>query len=212
MATRGLTPRHVAVALTLAMPSLAACEQRFLVCHCLSPGTPREQLEGTFVHTLDAFEVLDGEYAPPSLPPARRVRTTAGENFFLWTLEDGQPLVVLRINGWVDVRSAPGRSGECCGPVWDDLELADPQPPWSERNRLRVDTLHDLGDILVQLDPTLRYAEAAWSAEYDASLGIVGDAEGRELVFRADYWIQPEGCDDAACAATVRLTHRFRRE
>lgn len=212
MATRGLTRRHLVVAITLATPSLAACEQRFLLCNCPLPGTPREQLEGTFVHSLDAIEVLEGEYTPPALPPARRVQATAGENFFLWTLDDGQPLVVLRIYGWVDVRSAPGRSGGCCGPPWDDLELTDPQPPWTERNRFRVDTLHDIGDILVQLDPTLRSAETATSTDYDPSLGIVGDAEGRDLVLRADYSIQPQGCDDISCSATVRLTHRFRRE
>ncbi len=212
MATRKLSLPRAAVLVAVLTPSLAACEQRYVVCTCLPPPTPREELEGTFLHEVESIEVRDGDYTPPPLPLPMVARAMAGENFFLFTLDDSEASIVFRVDAWVDVQRVPGSSGGCCGPAWDGLALTDPQPPWSERNRMRIDTTRDIGTFLTVLDPTLVSAEPAFPEQYDGDLGIVGDADGGGgFVLRADHLIHPEGCDDLSCTATVRISHHFRR-
>lgn len=177
-----------------------------VLCQCSTPGEPRGLFEGRFTHSIEAIEVLEGDYIPPALPPARHALGLASEDFFVWALDGGEAHVVLQAS-WVDVRETPGSSGGCC-PGWDGLTPSSPQPEWSARNRARLVPL-DLGDTLTRLDGSLALVEPILTDRLDPPLVLDGDARG--FVLRAEHYVHPAGCSEPACAARVRVIHHFRR-
>ena len=201
--------RTVAALALLATPCLAACEpERVVSCQCGPRAWPREQVEGSFVHSIEAIDVIEGAYTPPALPSPRAALALTSEDFFVWLLDAGAVHVVLRIHSWVAVEAAPGQRS-CCGSEWDDVRLASTPLPWSARNRIALDPSRELGDVMVSLDPTLAHVEPIVSERETSPLAF--DDDGRGLVLRTYYVVTPEGCTDTSCSATVRLTHHLRR-
>jgi hypothetical protein len=195
-------------ALTIVL--LAACAPDPAIdCRCSSPGVPRESVEGSFVHTLEAIEVLEGDYVPPSLPPAVPALAFASENYLMWTLGTGEDVLVLRAS-WIDLRPDLAATGGCC-PGWDGLALTTPQPPWNERSRVHLDAASELGGAIGRLDPTLTGVEPTFPDTTEIEPLFELDPDGRGFVLRSDYYVLPAGCAAAGCAAVVRLTHHFRR-
>jgi hypothetical protein len=184
-----------------------------LSCQCRLPGWPREQLEGSFVHTIESIDVIEGTYTPPALPPPRAALALVSEDLLVWMLADGEAHLVFRIDAWLAVEPAPGRRS-CCGPAWDDIQLVSAPPVWSARNRIGLDPSRELGDVMATVDPTLSFAEPTFAHDalsLDAPPPLVLDEDGRGLVLRTRYLVEPAGCADASCRATVSVTHHLRR-
>lgn len=184
---------------------VACAPEAILDCRCISPGVPRELVEGSFLHAIDAVEVLQGDYVPPPLPPPVPAAATSSEDYLVWLLGEEQ-LVVRAV--WIDARPDPDADGGCC-PGWEGLALTAPQPRWNERSRVRPEA-PDLGGAIGRLDPTLASVEPTFLAATDV-VPFELDGDGGGFVLRADYYVQPAGCADASCAAVVRVTHHFRR-
>ena len=214
LSAQGMPRRSTTALAFLGACCVAACAPEPVVnCQCGLPGWPREQLEGRFVHTIESIDVIEGPYTPPALPPPRAALALVSEDLLVWMLGDGEAHLVVRIHAWLAVEPAPGRRS-CCGPTWDDIQLASTQPVWSARNRIALDPSQELGDVMASLDPTLSFAEPIFAHDglvVDDPPPLVFDEDGRGLVLRAHYLVQPAGCADASCRATVSVTHHLRR-
>lgn len=193
------------------LPSLACAPEPVVNCVCISPGVPRERLEGGFVHTLESVEVRAGGYVPPALPASTPALGLSNETFFSWLLV-GEDALIVRTD-WIDARADPAADGGCC-PGWDGLALTSPQPAWNARNRARLDAMQELGAFVTELDPTLAYVEPVlFEVAVDGSgpRPFELDADERGFVLRADYLVTPDGCTEPSCTAVIRLTHHLRR-
>ena len=157
---------------------------------------------GAFVHRIESVETLEGDYEPP--PPSDEwapAEATIDENF--WLAERGDAVIVVRVIDHVALTEG------MCGPLFDRAR------PWSERPFARLDPAVELGAPLEIVDATLAYREPVSSVPEsltdDWEYPLTADDDQLGFTLRADYYVEPAGCDDSSCSSTVRLTHHFRR-